>query len=56
LKNKEVKFLTNFLNIQVQFPMEIFVKKFQPEKYNDWINKKDIAPHPMDPPEVAKSK
>ncbi len=36
--------------------MEIFVKKFQPEKYNDWINKKDIAPHPMDPPEVAKSK
>jgi len=36
--------------------MDIFVKKFQPEKYENWINKTDIAPHPMDPPEVAKSK
>lgn len=44
------------LNFQVQFPMDVFVQKFQPERYNDWINKKDIAPHPMDPPDVALSK
>jgi hypothetical protein len=33
--------------------MDLFVKKFQPERYEDWINKRDIAPHPEDPPEVA---
>ena len=33
--------------------MDIFVKKFQPEKYQDWISGKDIAPHPEDPPGIA---
>jgi hypothetical protein len=41
--------------VRVQFPMDLFVKQFQPEKYEDWINKRDIAPHPMDPPDVVKS-
>lgn len=41
--------------VRVQFPMDIFVKEFQPEKYEDWIAKRDIAPHPMDPPDVVKS-
>ena len=33
--------------------MDNFVKKFQPDRYDDWINKRDIAPHPDDPPEVV---
>ena len=33
--------------------MDNFVKKYQPERYEDWINKRDIAPHPEDPPEVV---
>ena len=35
------------------FSMDNFVKKYQPERYEDWINKRDIAPHPEDPPEVV---
>ena len=38
---------------RVNFSMDPFVKKYQPEKYDDWMNGKDIAPHPEDPPEVV---
>ncbi len=36
--------------------MDKFVKHYQPDKFKDWKMMKDIAPHPMDPPEVAESK
>lgn len=29
--------------------MDTFVKRFQPERYNDWINGTDYGPHPEDP-------
>lgn len=29
--------------------MDTFVKRFQPDKYDDWIQGKDIGPHPEDP-------
>ena len=32
--------------------MDIFVEKFQPEKYQDWKECRDLAPHPEDPPDV----
>ncbi len=38
---------------RVSFSMDPFVQKFQPERFDDWVNKRDIAPHPMDPPEVV---
>jgi len=37
---------------RVTFSMDTFVKRFQPEKYEDWKSGKDIAPHPEDPEEV----
>jgi len=37
---------------RVTFSMDTFVKRFQPEKYEDWKNGRDIAPHPEDPEEV----
>lgn len=30
--------------------MDTFVKRFQPNRYDDWINGTDIGPHPEDPP------
>lgn len=33
----------------VTISMDTFVKRFQPEKYDDWINGADIGPHPEDP-------
>lgn len=38
---------------QVKMDMSVFVKRFQPEKYDDWMAGRDIAPHPEDPPEVV---
>ena len=32
--------------------MDTFVKRFQPEKFEDWKNGMDIAPHPEDPDDV----
>ena len=32
--------------------MDTFVKRFQPDKYEDWKNGRDIAPHPEDPEDV----
>ncbi len=37
----------------VKFDMGIFIKRFQPELYERWLEGKDIAPHPEDPEEVA---
>jgi len=37
---------------RVTFSMDTFVKRFQPEKFEDWKNGKDIAPHPEDPDDV----
>ena len=34
--------------------MEPFIKKFQADKYNLWLQNLDIAPHPEDPPDIAK--
>lgn len=33
----------------VKISMDTFVKRFQPDKYEDWINGTDIGPHPEDP-------
>ncbi len=33
----------------VKISMDTFVKRFQPAKYEDWINGTDIGPHPEDP-------
>lgn len=33
----------------VKISMDTFVKRFQPEKYDDWVNGTDIGPHPEDP-------
>lgn len=32
----------------VRISMDCFVKRFQPEKYDAWLNGTDIAPHPED--------
>lgn len=29
--------------------MDTFVKRFQPDKYDDWLKGTDIGPHPEDP-------
>lgn len=29
--------------------MDTFVKRFQPERYEAWLEGKDIGPHPEDP-------
>ena len=34
--------------------MDPFVKRFQPDRYEDWMQNLDIAPHPEDPPERIK--
>lgn len=28
--------------------MDTFVKRFQPDRYNLWMDGKDVAPHPED--------
>lgn len=33
----------------VKICMDTFVKRFQPEKYESWINGTDLTPHPEDP-------
>lgn len=33
----------------VKISMDTFVKRFQPDKYDDWINGTDMGPHPEDP-------
>lgn len=33
----------------VKISMDTFVKRFQPDKYEDWVNGTDIGPHPEDP-------
>lgn len=38
---------------KVKVDMTTFVRRFQPERLEAWVNKTDIAPHPEDPPEVA---
>ena len=34
--------------------MSVFVKRFQPELYEKWLDGTDIAPHPEDPEDVAR--
>ena len=38
----------------VRINMDPFVKKFQPDRYDDWIAGRDIQPHPEDTPERRK--
>lgn len=38
----------------VKISMDTFVKRFQPSRYEMWINGQDIGPHPEDPPSAAK--
>ena len=38
----------------VRINMDPFVKKFQPERYEEWIAGRDIQPHPEDTPERRK--
>ena len=33
--------------------MEAFIKKFQPERYELWLQGKDIVPHPEDPSHIS---
>ena len=33
--------------------MEAFVKKFQPDRYDLWLEGKDIGPDPKDPSHVC---
>ena len=40
--------------LRVKIDMGIFVKRFQPEKYQDWQEGRDVAPHPEDPDDVVK--
>lgn len=35
-------------NDGVKIEMDVFVRRFQPEKYNDWMEGKDLAAHPED--------
>lgn len=37
----------------VKISMDTFVKRFQPDRYDDWINGRDIGPHPEDPPSAV---
>ena len=39
----------------VTFKVDEFVKKFQPEKYDDWMAGRDIGPHPEDPLDVRQA-
>ncbi|XP_037918326.1 uncharacterized protein LOC119656091 isoform X3 [Hermetia illucens] len=36
-------------NDMVKISMDTFVKRFQPERYEAWLEGKDIGPHPEDP-------
>lgn len=38
----------------VKISMDTFVKRFQPDKYDAWINGTDIGPHPEDAPSEAR--
>ena len=33
----------------VEINMDTFVKRLQPERYDLWLNRKDVAPHPEKP-------
>lgn len=33
--------------------MDTFVKRFQPERYEFWLNGKDFGPHPEDPTKIS---
>lgn len=33
----------------VKINMDVFVKVFQPERYQNWLDGKDIGPDPKDP-------
>lgn len=44
----------SFSSDMVKISMDTFVKRFQPESYDSWINGTDIGPHPEDPPSAAK--
>jgi jumonji domain-containing protein 2 len=35
----------------VKINMDTYVKRFQPDRYDDWIAGRDIRPHPEDPPD-----
>lgn len=40
-------------NDMVKISMDTFVKRFQPDKYDAWIQGTDIGPHPEDPSTVV---
>lgn len=42
-----------FSSDMVKISMDTFVKRFQPDKYDDWINGTDMGPHPEDPTAVV---
>lgn len=41
-------------NDMVKISMDTFVRRFQPDRYDDWINGSDYGPHPEDPLSAAK--
>lgn len=43
----------NCCRLPVKINMDIYVERFQPERYEDWLNNRDIEPHPEDPPEIV---
>lgn len=46
--------ITFYSSDMVKISMDTFVKRFQRDKYDAWINGQDIGPHPEDPPSAAK--
>ncbi|XP_063702191.1 probable lysine-specific demethylase 4B [Culicoides brevitarsis] len=38
----------------VRISMDCFVKRFQPEKYQAWLDGTDVAPHPEDPTRMVR--
>lgn len=49
----DVFYFINHSNDMVTISMDTFVRRFQPDRYDDWINGTDYGPHPEDPPQSA---
>lgn len=37
----------------VKISMDAFIRKYQPDKYEDWLNGQDVGPHPEKPHHVS---
>jgi jumonji domain-containing protein 2 len=46
-------FIISFRPDNVKISMDTFVKRFQTDKYELWVNGQDFGPHPEDPQRVT---